>query len=376
MRFCVLVFALTRVPVLVAIIGVKIANPRRTLAVISSQWDGWWYVQLASRGYSTSLRPPLTRVTDWHHQYSDWAFFPGYPLAIRVVHDLTRVPFAAVAISLSVIFGVLALRAVHLLGTVHAGPDVGRAAAVLFAVWPGAAVLGQPYSEGLFTAAAAGCLAMLISRRWVLAGVLGAVASATRPTGVAVVVACAVVAVVELVRRQGWRAMLAPLLAVGGVAGFVLFGWWRTGDPLVWRHAENLWSQKFDLNHAMVLGWWHTLGNPAHAIGTSSGRQVLAASLLEIGGALALGAFAVALWRHRRHLGRLRLPLVAYTAVALVTILGYSAVGPRPRTLLALIPVAVWVGDWWPPRTTRRVAIALTPVLGVITLLWLWRVTP
>jgi len=81
----------------------------------------------------------------------------------------------------------------------------------------------------------------------------------------------------------------------------------------------------------------------------------------------------VAAWRLR---SRLDLPSVVYAAVTVFLILGSSAVAPRPRTMLALVPAAVWVAAAWNPRRVRLVAWCLAPTLGVMSWLWLWEVTP
>ena len=50
----------------------------------------------------------------------------------------------------------------------------------------------------------------------------------------------------ELVRRRDPRPLVAPVLAGLGAVGFALYGGSVTGDPLVWRHAENLWKQHLE----------------------------------------------------------------------------------------------------------------------------------
>jgi hypothetical protein len=101
--------------------------------------------------------------------------------------------------------------------------------------------LALPYTEGLFLASAGAALVCLQKRQWVWAGLLGAVASATRANGLAVVAAAVVAAVLAVLADREWRALLAPALSAAGPAAFVVYGWQRTGDVLVWRHAENLW---------------------------------------------------------------------------------------------------------------------------------------
>jgi hypothetical protein len=373
LRYSLFIYLLTRVAGLLGVAAFLHDNPAKSLPSLIDKWDGWWYLRLAEYGYSRSLRPPVPRPIDYHHQYSDWAFFPAYPLAIRAVHQVTDLPYAATAIGLSAAFGLLAVWAMYSLGAAYGGPAVGRGAALLMAACPGSGVFLQPYSEGLFMASATAALVLLLKRRWIMAGVLGAVASATRPTGVAVIAAAAAVAVVHLVRHRDPRALLSPALACSGIGGFILFGWERTGDLLVWRHAENLWSQRLDLSHKLIQTWIRTVSHPGVAIRTQGGQATLAATVLGIGGAVALVVVLAAVWARRRELS---LPLAVYGLTAVLMIVCYSAVGPRPRTLLAVVPAFVWVAAWWPRRVTIVVAVCATPLIAVVSYLWLWDVTP
>ena len=87
------------------------------------------------------------------------------------------------------------------------------------------------YSEALFTALAAWALHACLCRRWLLAGLLAALAGLTRPVGAAVVAAVLVTALVQVVRERGTRvrrsgALLAPL----GLLGYVGWVGLRVGD--------------------------------------------------------------------------------------------------------------------------------------------------
>ena len=69
--------------------------------------------------------------------------------------------------------------------------DVAERAMVLFAVFPGSFVLSYAYAEALLIVLAALCLWFLLDEHWLLAGLAAALATATRPNGIALVAACA-----------------------------------------------------------------------------------------------------------------------------------------------------------------------------------------
>ncbi|MGZ4651100.1 MAG: hypothetical protein ACXV3A_11265, partial [Kineosporiaceae bacterium] len=271
------------------------------------------------------------------------------------------------------ILGFLAVWAMYALGREFGGVRVGQGTALLVAAWPGAAAFTWPYSEGLFVAATAVSLLSLNRCRWVLAGLAGAVATLTRPSGVAVLVAATVVAVVEIARHHEWRALAAPALSSLGLTAFVVFGWWRTGDLMVWRHAENLWGQQLDFGRVLIRQSWPVLRHPATAQRTDLGQRRLAEARLDLLGAALVVAFAVAAvlrWR------RLTVAMVAYSLVSLFFIVGYSQVATRPRTVLALLPGFVWLAAAVPRWLAVAVAVAFVPLTVQTSYAWLWTVTP
>jgi Dolichyl-phosphate-mannose-protein mannosyltransferase len=331
-------------------------------------------VRIARDGYSASLRQPVTEAGDPHHLYSPWGFFPGYPLVIRAVHEVTRLPYPAAALLVGAVCGFLAVWAVYALGAAYAGEGAGRGAALLVAFFPGSAALSWPYSDGLFVAAAAAGLTALHRRRWLLAGLCGAAATLTRPTGAALVAAAGVAALAELVRRRDPKPLVAPVLAALGGVAFVLFGWWRTGDPQVWRHAENLWNQRLDVGRDLYVKVQPLLADPGTAWRTHEGTVNLVMAYVDIVGLLLLAVLVAAAVANRT---RLTAPMVVYAAVVVFTIVGYSAVGPRPRMVLAVVPGFVWLAARLPRRAVVALVALFLPLLVAVTCTWLWSsVTP
>jgi hypothetical protein len=367
--FSAAVYVGTRIPILIAIVVYLRSHPRQQLWSIATLRDGWWYLKLANYGYSDTLRSPAANLTDTAHSYSDWAFFPGYPLLIRLTHVVTTLAYLPSTLIAASVTGLLAVWAVYMLGDGFGGVRVARGSALLFAAWPGSAALTFPYSEGLFVAAAAGSLAFLMRRRWIAAGLLGAVATATRPTGLALVAAALVVAVVHIGRERDWRPLITPI----GAAAFVVFAWVRTGDVLAWRHAENLWSQQLDFSKELVSTFWRMLITLEATVASPPWRTQLIGTLVMVFGFFGLVAMGVALWtqRHRANLG-----LVVYALVTTFMIIGYSAVAPRPRTVLAVIPGFVWLAAWLPRRALIAASAVLVGAAGVVAWLWMWAVIP
>ena len=68
--------------------------------------------------------------------------------------------------------------------------------------------------------------------------------------------------------------------------------------------------------------------------------------------------------------------MVVYAVVAAFAVVGYSAVGPRPRMVLAVVPGFVWLAATLPRWATVALAALFVPLLVGVTATWLWGVTP
>ena len=292
---------------------------------VFAQWDGAWYLWVADRGYPTAA--------EYRHHLSDVAFFPGFPALIRGVSSVTGLSTLHAAIAVSFVLGAAATVLVWQLAARLVGRDKANRAAALFVFFPGAFVLSMAYAETLMIVAAAACLFFLLDRRWTLAGLAGAVATATRPNGIAVLIACAVVAFVAVLRRREWAAVHAPLLAACGVGSFFTYLWIRTGHLNAWFESERvMWHDHFSAGTGILRRLEGVITTPPTSLASGRLNDVIA----DVGIVLVVLALV---W-----LARTPMPLAvkAYTAAALVIPALSYAVGPRPRMLLAAFPLAAF----------------------------------
>jgi hypothetical protein len=247
-RLAILVYLGTRV-LLVVLALVEAAIRHRSFGAELANWDGGWYRALATDGYKHQVS----------HGQTTTGFFPMYPMAMWLLSrpllgvassEAGAAIIAGVAISL--VGGLVATMLVQRLAAGWWGEAASRRAAVLFCVFPGSVVFLMVYAEGLMIPLAAGCILALQRRRWLLAGGLAAVATATEPEAAVLILVCAVSAGLEL-RRRGWgarearRALAAPLLAPLGLIGVLAFLWAWTGNPTsYWIAQHDGWNERFD----------------------------------------------------------------------------------------------------------------------------------
>jgi hypothetical protein len=183
-----------------------------------TRWDSDWYLHIAQRGY----------FYDGPGKQSAVAYFPGYPAAMRAVSWVVRDALVA-GVLVTYAAGLAAAGLFWRWCRDVLGAPAARVALALLLVHPFAYFLmGAVYSDALFLAAAlAAFVALERDHPW-LAGLAGAVATATRPVGVAVALA---------------------LLSVGGLAAYLAFQWWRFDDPLAFTRVYTAvgWSHQVDL---------------------------------------------------------------------------------------------------------------------------------
>ena len=209
-------------------------RPKNAVGFITEvllSWDGRWYLDIVRHGYPHSIPPNIT----YEQSEARAAFFPVYPLTVRLVDAIA--PGGDTIAALFVNF-VLALVAMLLIGRLALrltdDAEVAARAMVIFAVFPGSFVLSFAYAEAALIALCAACLLLLLDERWVLAGLVGALATATRPNGVAIVAACAVASFIAIRQRRDWMSLAAPLLSPIGFVAFQAFLRHHTDESWPW----------------------------------------------------------------------------------------------------------------------------------------------
>ena len=325
---------------------------RGDLDNLLSKSDGVWYLGIAQHGYGSA--PPISPHGVYTHDLTSLAFFPLYPLLVRLF-TLPDVSYLAAALLVTAIAGVVAAGLI----AAWARPIVGdRGAVTLVAAWsllPSSAVFDMAYSEALFVAAAAGCLLALQRRRWISAAVAATVGGLTRPTGGALVLAVAIAAGLEvwrqhrLDRRVAAAVVLAPLgLGIALLHVSVATDRW---DGWFWLESS-VWRSGFDggRSAAGALSSFLTGGPAFHHL-------PLAMSVVVCLGFVALAYAAVAR-------GRARPPDATYPVAA-----GALAIGERryfyvkPRLLLVGFPVLVPVARRLAAMSTRSLVLLGLPLL-------------
>lgn len=219
-------------------------------------WDSSWYLLLAKDGY--------TRL-------KDTAFWPLYPMTMRAVHVCTHLSLISCGIIISLICFVFA---VFFLGLVVAREFSHRTAVMamlLFAFFPTAYYFDAVYTEAMFMALALAAVYFSNRHRFWLAGVLAALATLTRNTGLLLVLVLAFDYLryrdmgYRFWRPEWWRQLNLPFLGLFiPPAGLLLYCIWlkvRFGYLFAFLEAERYWHRSY---MAPWQAYAHTLTQVYH----------------------------------------------------------------------------------------------------------------
>jgi hypothetical protein len=199
------------------------------LFTATERQDALWFLRIAAEGY---------RADDLSA-----AFFPLYPIAVRIIAWLPGVGTlgAALLVSNAAFLGSLVL--LHGLARLEFDGDRGVAdRAVRFAaLFPTAFFLMAPYSESLFLFTTLCAFWFARRDRWGLAAIAGMGAGLTRGVGLVLPLALSFEAVRAAdLRRVAMRLAAAAAPALG--AALYLGAWWRWADaPLMPLEVQSSW---------------------------------------------------------------------------------------------------------------------------------------
>jgi hypothetical protein len=388
--------------------------PGGPLAEMWMRWDADWYREIIRHGYR--YYPGVQ---------SSVAYFPTYPLAMAAI--AWAFPGVAVAgIIVTVLGGLGAAVLFHRWCRDRMSPAAATTALLVLLLYPYAWYLyGAVYSDALFVMLVLAAFVLLDQQRYWLAGFVGLVVTASRPTGIAVAVGLVLVVLEranqtvdprlagaaedrstaavspgsaggvdlrvepepeldrgpadpppitrfgrELRRRfdpHGFPRPAAPvLMSFAGLAGWCAYLWWRFGEPLLFIEAEGAWHQGAGPRTWFKIEFFTKIHLVPHSIFADS---------LMLHAVLAIAA-VVAIPRVARRFGW------GYAGYVLVVV-GIPLLGTKDfmscgRYLLAAFPLFALVGlelaeraEASPPRPwPRRIWLAVSGSMLAVFCCW------
>ncbi len=257
-------WAISRTVTLLAFLVLDALGPNDHLAAsfyrhpfsLLGAWDGVWYGRVAQHGY---LLIPGAQ--------SNPAFFPLYPILLRLGNDLFGLPYVATGALLANVSLAVAVVAFYELSCRLLDAGTAMRSACFLAVTPMGFVFSMSYPESFALALSLLALLAAMNDRWLAAAVLAAVAALARPEVVALAVPLAAIAWSQRARLDPaarGRALGAVFAAPAAVLSYPLYLEWAIHDAGAWGAAQTRWGRAFHLS-----GPWHALVNFPGRVGAT-----------------------------------------------------------------------------------------------------------
>jgi hypothetical protein len=306
---------------------------------IWDRWDVGLFTKVAHYGYLSPKYPERTEVD-----------FPGLPLILRAVHLI--VPnWVAAGLIVSLVAGAATSAALWSLAAAELPADrfAGARAVIAMVVFPYAVFLFAGYSEGIFLAGATCAWLAARQHRWAVAGLCACVSTASRSSGLAVVLAIGVQYLVtekRIRRNAAW--LLLPLLPL---AGYLSYLWVRTGHWDAYTRAESYWHRASAWPWQGFTTTWHA------ALDGSENSAFQVFWWAEIAAALVGLLLTLALLREKRW-GE-----ATYVGILILIPISSSYWDAGVRAILVAFPLYLWLSRHL--RTSYAYALLSAPLMAV-----------
>lgn len=193
-----------------------------------NRYDTQWYIKIAVEGYAAND--------------GSTAFFPLYPILIRIVGTLIGGQWLAAAFIVSnvALFG--AMIVLHRLVAEQFDPITARRTLIAWLIFPTAFFLFAGYSEALFVLLASLTMRAVQQRNGWRAGVFAGLATLTRAPGILLV---AVIAYAwwtqDRLKQTRMLNVLGVLIPPACGAVYWLYLGWHFGDASIWSRGVAYW---------------------------------------------------------------------------------------------------------------------------------------
>lgn len=341
------------------------------------RFDGRWYDIIAISGYSWAGPEVQSPV----------AYFPAYPMLLRILHEVTGVSVRLLGSLVTIACGAAMSVAFLRWCRDRVDPSTARVALISLLVYPYAFYfMGAVYADALFALAVIGAFLLLEREHPIWAGLVGALATATRPTGLAVVVGLFAVLLWKrdvitsvagrrsIALRNLRRGDLGVLLSLGGLLAYMTYLGARFDAPLAFEQVQQApgWDQGNGPRTWFKVTWLQQIKNLPHWTvdwlqhgEDATFQKVQYASTVILQGVLILGFLALAVVVWRRLGWGYGLYSITLLAIPLIGTKDFQGAG---RYLMAAFPCFLVLGMLLAPRPVLK-WVSWT-VSAAILLLW------
>ena len=208
-----------------------------------TRYDGGWYYQIARNGYEFVVGGPSVGVG----KAGKIAYFPAYPLLMRYAGRLfgtSPVDVYYGGILVSWVAFVLAMVLLLKLAMLDVDDEQAERSVYLAAIFPFAFFFGVVYTEATFLLFVLAAFYLFRQRWFILGGVFGALATATRVNGILILPALAWLAWrrAEPGTNDRFHAAIALALVPCGIGAYCIYIYVLSGNPFEWAMSIRRWG--------------------------------------------------------------------------------------------------------------------------------------
>lgn len=202
-------------------------NPTYLAQSRLANFDGVHYLSIAENGYG----------------YAQQAFFPLFPILIKLMHQITGVSYLSAGIILSNIILLLLLLVFYKWIKKLFDTNISKWTAILFVSSPMAFFLQCLYTESLFLLLVALSFLLAGNKKYFLALFVAGIASGTRVVGVFLLPTIIIPYIYSqkstINLKFVTKSVLYCALGVSGIAGYVWYLFVKYNDPLLFLHTQS-----------------------------------------------------------------------------------------------------------------------------------------
>jgi len=224
-------------------------------------WDGGWYMGIANNGYDKDF-PLVNPENIVCNQGSgacqrNFAFFPLYPISISTFHNLSGISVELSGIILSNIAFLGCVLLLFKLAKHLFNSKVAFVTGLLFVLSPLSYIFSGLMTESVFTFLLLLTILLAINKKYLFAGLVGGLLSATRNIGFLVLIPMIMIYWKQNkddfnLKKLNWKMLLSLLMVPVGVISFAVYLNYLVGDPLAFIHIQAFWEKPVNGIHPLL----------------------------------------------------------------------------------------------------------------------------
>lgn len=230
-----------------------------------NRWDGGWYRSVVITGYHYINTTTQQNV----------AFFPAFPALVRLIHNVTQIPYlfsglllnftltvgtAFIAYKLSMIF--------ILKYTSKSNQTNDYLPAIIAIALPTSFYFGAFYADALLVFGLISAIYFGLKSKYLLAAMFGGLASGTNPIGIVAIPTLLFMFIEQehifldyknKIKQSIVKLVSMIFLGSWGLITYMLYLWIRFGNPIVFYKVEKAWGRSSATNFLTnLVNIWNT----------------------------------------------------------------------------------------------------------------------